>query len=193
MALLLSSIGLYAFGATAVLYLFLKLQRWVSYNATLRRLGCREPPWYPHKDPFLGIDLFMQYMNAFQNGYFLKLNKDQYDIYGKTFKANSFGTTFIKSIDPEVSKAFHSTSFTKFGLQPLRYEVSKNLFGNGIIVVDGPHWQHGRALIRSSFDVVHLANFERLSRHTDRFLSLLPRDGTTVDLLPLFKKLVSLL
>jgi len=157
----------------------------------VRRNGCAEPPAYPHKDPILGLDLFNKYMNAFKAECFLDFNKQIFDTYGKTFKANVLGTTTYRTIDPEVSKAAFATYATKFGLQPLRYPVAKHLWGNGIIVVDGEHWKHGRALMRSSFEVVHLANFDRLRTHVDTFLGLLPRDGTTVDLMPLFQRLVS--
>ncbi|OCL14662.1 cytochrome P450 [Glonium stellatum] len=190
MAIFVTSPVLIATCAVLALWLLHKVWLWFDYRLALKRNGCGEPPRYPHKDPIFGLDLFMQYMNGFKSGDFLDTNKRHYETYGKTFKANLFGTTFIKTIDPEVSKSFHSTSFNKFGLQPLRYEVSKNLFGNGIIVVDGPHWQHGRALIRSSFDIVHIANFEQLGRHVRHFLDLLPRDGSTIDLLPLFKRLI---
>ncbi|KAF2009398.1 cytochrome P450 [Aaosphaeria arxii CBS 175.79] len=145
---------------------------------------------YPHKDPLLGLDFFFKYMSAFKSGTFLDFNKTMYDTYGKTFKANSFGTTLIRTIDPQVSKAVHATYFQNFGLQGLRYETAKHLWGNGIIVVDGPHWQHGRSLIRSSFDIVHIANFARLEKHVQRMMELLPTDGSTIDLMPLFKRLI---
>ena len=64
-------------------------------------------------------------------------------------------------------------------------------WGNGIIVVDGPDWKHGRALIRSSFDIAHVANLGPLRKHVERFMGLLlRRDGGTVNLLPLRKRLV---
>jgi hypothetical protein len=163
----------------------------LSYKETLRRNGCLEPSKYPHKEPFLGLDFFQNFMNAFKGAYLLDFNKSLFDRYGKTFTVNSFGTKVIKTIDPEVSKAVHATFFDNFGLQGLRYNTATHLWGNGIIVVDGSHWKHGRALIRSSFDVVHIANMERLRKHTDVFLDLLPKDGSTVNLAPLFKRLVS--
>ena len=138
----------------------------------------------------MGLDLFSRYMNAFKAGQFLDFNKEMYDKFGKTFQSNRFGTRIIRTIDPEVSKAVHATYASKFGLQPLRYEAAKNLWGNGIIVVDGEHWQHGRAMMRPSFEVVHLANFDRLRKFSEKFLSLLPRDGSSIDLMPLFKRLV---
>jgi cytochrome P450 len=159
-----------------------------SYRATSN--GCAEPPRYPHKDPVLGIDLFSQYMNAFKAENFLDFSKGMFDEFGRTFKANVMGKTTIRSIDPEVSKAVFATYASRFGLEPLRYGVATHLWGNGIIVVDGERWKHARALMRPSFEVVHLANFDRLRKHVDTFLNLLPEDGSTVDLMPLFLRLV---
>jgi cytochrome P450 len=85
-----------------------------------------------------------------------------------------------------------STHFKHFGLQPLRYEGGKGFFGNGLLVTDGAQWKSSRALIRPAFDIAHIANFDRLSGYVERFMSLLPRDGSTLDLFPLFKRLVCL-
>lgn len=175
------------------LFVIIKVLQNVLYKYHVNQNQCTEPPRYPHKDPVFGIDLFLRYMNAFKLGCFLDFSKQMFDRYGKTFKSNVFGTTTYRTIDPEVSKAIHATYASKFGLQPLRYEVAKHIWGNGIIVVDGERWKHGRALIRPSFEVVHLANFDRLSKHVDTFLALLPKDMSTVDLMPLFQRLVCII
>ena len=155
--------------------------------------GCKRPLNYPHKDPVLGLDLFLIYKKAFESGTFLETDRQLYKLYSKTFETNSFGTTLIKTIEPENAKVVYSTSFKNFGLQPLRYNTAENLFGNGIIVVDGPLWAHSRALIRTSFETVHITNINFLSPHVNRFMDLLPRDGSTVDLLPLLKRLVCII
>lgn len=178
------------FVASVLCLVFYRVGGSLLHRYQVRRNGCAEPPAYPHKDPIFGIDLFNKYMTAFKAERFLDFNKEIFDTYGKTFKANVLGVTTYRTIDPEVSKAAFATYATKFGLQPLRYPVAKHLWGNGIIVVDGEHWKHGRALMRSSFEVVHLANFDRLRTHVEVFMGLLPRDGTTVDLMPLFQRLV---
>lgn len=173
-------------------YALWRLSRSIAYKITFRQHSCLEPPRYPHIDPFLGLDYFIKFMNAFKGGYLLDFTQACFKQHGKTFTVNSFGTKVFKTIDPEVSKAVHATHFVDFGLQGLRYDTATHLWGNGIIVVDGPHWKRGRALMKSSFDVVHLANVERLRQHTDTFLELLPSDASTVDLAPLFKRLVSI-
>ena len=176
--------------ALFVLFFIYTVTNVLIYRAKLRRHGCVEPPRYPHKDPILGLDLFAGMMKALKSGRLLDFKKEQFDAYGKTFRGNAIGINAYYTSDPAVSKAVQATYAAKFGLQPLRYEVAKHLWGNGIIVTDGEHWQRGRALIRASFDKVHIANFDRLRKHTKTFLELLPSDTATVDLMPLFKRLV---
>jgi cytochrome P450 len=184
---------LQALGISLVLFVLYQTLQSSLRNYRAARNGCAEPPRYPHKDPVLGLDLFSKYMDAFKAENFLDFNKQMYDTYGRTFKANVMGKTTIRSIDPEVSKAIFATYASRFGLEPLKYGVATHLWGNGIIVVDGGRWKHARVLMRPSFEVVHLANFNRLGRHVDTFMELLPIDGSTVDLMPLFLRLVCLL
>ncbi|KAH7073511.1 cytochrome P450 [Paraphoma chrysanthemicola] len=157
-SLLLLAVLLAFFVSRSVLKHFLYHYR-VSSN------GCARPPKYAHKVPFFGLDLFAKYMNVFKDERFLDFNKQMFHRHGKTFESNVFGARTFRTIESEVSRACFATYAPRFGLQPLRYEVAKHLWGNGIIVVDGEHWKHGRALMRSSFEVVHLANAARFETH----------------------------
>ncbi|GKZ63203.1 hypothetical protein AnigIFM49718_011272 [Aspergillus niger] len=56
----------------------------------------------------------------------------------------------------------------------------------GVLVTDGADWAHSRAITRRSFGRSQLANFEPLEQTLQDLVSLLPRDGGTVDLQPLF-------
>ncbi|KAL8722589.1 MAG: hypothetical protein Q9225_000945 [Loekoesia sp. 1 TL-2023] len=188
---------MYHLGTTTLPIVLFFLGIWIA-NSVRRHLRdsavniqyqCREPPKYPHRDPILGLDLFWKYKTAFDTGRFLLVNTSDFHNIGKTFKAKLLGSTVIKTVNPEISKAVFSTSSANFGVQPLRYATAKDLWGNGIIVVDGSLWSHARALIRPSFDLVHIANLDTLCRHVDLFMTLLPRDGSTIDLLPLLKRL----
>jgi cytochrome P450 len=157
-----------------------------------RREGCKDPPSYNHLDPIWGTDLFIKKMRALGSGTYLETSAATYRLFrSKTFTSNSFGTTIYHTIDPEVVKSYQSVQFKDFGYGPIRYHLAENLWGNGIAVTDGPSWTAARSFIRSSFDVVHTANIQRLEHHVDKFMGLLPWDGGTVDLLPLFKRLVS--
>ena len=149
------------------------------------RSGCKEPRTVP------GVDYAALGRDASKQQRYLDVTGDLFKKYGRTHKIQYSGKTIIRTCDPEVSKAVFSTHFEEFGLQPIRYENAKSFFGNGILITDGEHWKASRALVRPAFDVAHIRNFDRLKRHTDRFIEILPRDGSTIDLLPLLRRLVS--
>ncbi|KAH7125253.1 cytochrome P450 [Dendryphion nanum] len=191
MALLNTAIIFKLLSGLASLWVANKAIRCIYYEVLKHKNGHVDPPKYPHKDPIWGLDLFFKIMSAFQSGHYLTTNSTLFKAFpSKTFKSNSFGTTVYRTYDPEVSKQFQSVHFKDFGIGPLRYHVAENLWGNGIVVSDGQKWADARSFIRSSFDIVHTANIDRLSWHVDRFMELLPRTGETVDLLPLFKRLI---
>lgn len=157
--------------------------RWYTRRALVCKRGCKEPPT-------LAIDLDGIHQKAAKEHKFLEATTQLFREHGRIYKALRSGRTFIRTSDPEVSKAVLSTHFKCFGLQPLRYEGGKGFFGNGLLVTDGAQWKNSRALIRPAFDVSHIANFDRLSGYVERFMDLLTHDGSTIDLFPIFKYLV---
>lgn len=179
---------LLAFSAILVSAKFISQAR---YSLRKRKNGCQSPPSYPHYDPIWGIDLFFKKMGALKSGSYLESNSAVYELFkSKTFVSKSFGSITYQTIDSEVVKNYQSIYFKDFSIEPLRYHLAKNLWGNRIVVADGQRWASARTFIRSSFDVVHTANIARLNHHVEKMMSLIPRDRTTIDLMPLFKRLV---
>jgi cytochrome P450 len=160
-----------------------KVARWLSRRALIRKHQCREPPRLP-------FDLAVINQKAAEEHKLLETTTRLFNEHGKTYKVRRSGRTIIRTCDPDVFKAVLSTQFENFGMQPIRYENGKGFFGNGMLVTDGHQWKHSRALIRPVFDIAHVVNFDRLSTHVGRFVQLLPRDGATIDLYPLLKRLV---
>lgn len=149
------------------------------------KYGAKEPPHF-------NIDLNRINRESTQDHKSLETATKLFWKYGKTYKTKRGGRAMIRTCDPELFKAVLSTHFENFGLQPIRYEGGKSFFGNGMLVTDGPQWKTSRMLIRPTFDVAHIANLGRLGPFVDRFMELLPRDGSTVDLFPLLKRMVRL-
>ncbi|KAL8657480.1 MAG: hypothetical protein Q9226_001874 [Calogaya cf. arnoldii] len=87
-------------------------------------------------------------------------------------------------------EAVYATSFKNFGMEPLRLGVGRPFFGKGILTTDGSFWEHSRALIRPTFSRARFANFSSLEKHVDRLIALIPGDGSTFDLQPLFRRLI---
>ena len=171
--------------------LYRKVARWLHSRDVVRKNGSQNPPSYPHADPIFGIDLFLLYKKAFQDRNFLDLNWRLFEQYGKTFQANRLGVRVIKTMDPNITKYVHATYFDHFGVERIR-SGAEYLWGDGITVVEGEKWATRRRLLKPSFDVVHVANLENrsLGKHIARLMDLIPRDGSTVDLMPLFRRLV---
>ncbi|KAI1817470.1 cytochrome P450 [Poronia punctata] len=169
---------------------FSKIKTWLHNRSMMRRNGCADVPVYPHKDPFFGLDLFLLYKKAFEERDFLGLNQRLFEKYGKTYRAHPLGTPTIKTMNPEITKYVHATFFDHFGVEKIRSGI-EYLWGDGITVVDGDKWAARRKSIKPSFDVAHIANMENrsLASHVDKLMNLLPRDGSTIDLLPLFRRL----
>jgi cytochrome P450 monooxygenase len=171
--------------------LYRKTTTYFRHRSLILQHGCQPPPTYPHRDPIFGLDLFLLYKKAFQERRFLDLTWTLFEKHGKTYQATRMGTRVIKTMDPEITKAVHATYFDNFGVEKIR-SGAEYLSGDGITVVEGQKWATRRKLIKHSFDVVHIANLENrsLDRHVGKLMNLIPRDGSTVDLMPLFRRLV---
>ncbi|KAI1269178.1 cytochrome P450 [Xylariaceae sp. FL1019] len=167
-----------------------KLIAWMHATAIMRKEGCQDLPKYHHKDPFFGLDLFLSYKSAFEKRDFLGFNERLFQQYGKSYMAYPLGTPTIKTMNPEITKYVHATYFEHFGIEKIRTGI-EYLWGDGITIVDGDKWMARRRLIKPSFDVVHISNLENrsLAGHVAKLMELIPRDGSPIDLMPLFMRL----
>ncbi|KAM7215549.1 Cytochrome P450 [Rhypophila decipiens] len=170
--------------------IYSQIRDWLHNKIVARRTGSQDPPKYPHKDPIFGLDLFLLYKKSFQERNFLDLNWHLFKKYGKTFQANRHGVRIVKTMDPNITKYVHATYFDHFGVEKIR-SGAEHLWGDGITVVEGEKWATRRKLIKPAFDVVHISNLENrsLATHVERLMQLIPRDGSAVDLMPLFRRL----
>jgi cytochrome P450 monooxygenase len=175
-----------------VTYHVLNLLRWrYARSRQMKELGCEEPPKYPHKDHVFGLDLFFDNVKALQNRRFLDSIKENFDKYGQTFEALSLGKIGIHTNDPKNLQAVHALHFSDYGVQPIRRAPALPFLGEGVFTMDGPFWERSRALIRPTFTRSNVANLPAFEVHFQKFLKLIPADGSTLDLQPLLHKLVS--
>ena len=152
---------------------------------------CAPPPCYPHKDPFLGLDLFLDTKRNLEKNSLLRGFKDRYDRCGQTHQVKNMGTTEIHTIDPKNLQTVHALNFGHYGVQPIRRDATLPFLGEGVFTMDGQSWEHSRAMIRPSFTRTNITNLDAFKVHFRKFLDLIPRDGATVDLKPLLGRLVS--
>ena len=157
----------------------------------IRAHGCKPVPRYRHKEFVLGTDLYHRRMQALQDGDTFGLNRKLHHTYGKTFEVWDWGQRTIHTCDSANMQAALSANFQDFGVQPLRLHVSGSWLGPGIFTTDGPLWERSRALLKPLFARAQITDFEAFDTHLNRLFDLLPVDGTTVDLQPLFQHFVS--
>ena len=174
-----------------LLYTVQWLERQTMQAVFKRKNGCLEPAKYPHKDPILGLDLFLRMGKAVKAGRMLETCQQLFEQHGSTFEVNSWGTTVINTREPKNIQTVLALAFDNFGVVPVKQKVTGGSFmAQGIFTADGAIWARSRALIRPTFARPQIANFESLELHVNRFLNLLPTDGSTVDLQPIIKRLV---
>ena len=174
----------------AVYYVRAKVLDRISYSRKKREHGCQKAPRYPHKEPFLGLDLLIKDTQEHTKSVYLAEVMRQYAAYSKTHEIRFLNARMIRTMDPKNIQAVLGLNAKDFGLQPLREGLAMPLFGRGINTTDGEAWQHSRSLIKPTFSRAEICNRNSLESHVGRLLDLLPRDGSEFDLQPLLSRLV---
>ena len=155
-----------------------------------RANGCRPPRHYPHRDPILGLDLFLRTGKLFRDNTYLQDLVRRYDELGRTFETNLLGSPSINTIEPENLRTVYVSRFKEWGVEPVRLPAQEPFCGRGFITTDGPAWEHSRALLKPSFDKTNIADLSTLKKGLDMLIAQLPRDGSAVDLQPILFNLV---
>lgn len=178
---------------------FLQLCAWrvlkyVNYTRASNARGCSSIPRYPQKDPILGGDVALSMAKALkENGFLLWLKTLHSNMPSKTFTINFLGTRMIYTIEPENMKAMSAINWRDFGIRPTRHanKACMPFADNGVNTTDGPLWEFSRSLLKPYFLREAYTNVDRLEKHTENLLALIPTDESTFDLQPLLQRWVS--
>jgi cytochrome P450 len=166
------------------------LQTKLRRSSQIKANHCLPPPAYAHKDPFLGVDLFLSNIQNLKNITFLTGLIDRWKKYGTTYSGLTLGNPTIFTVDAQNLQTVHAQNFSHYSVEPLRLAATLPLLGRGVFNTDGPFWEHSRALVRPTFTRANVANLPAFEVNFRKFLALLPKDGRTVDLQPLLNRLV---
>ncbi|KAH6684734.1 cytochrome P450, partial [Halenospora varia] len=177
---------------TVVLFTYIalrNLQARIKSRKWKKKYGCEDPPMFNHKDPLFGLDLYLENVRNVQTLNFLNGWKQRYQKYGHTFKGNFMGRPSIYTVNARNLQSVHALNFEQYGVQQIRRAPTLPFLGEGVFTMDGPFWKHSRALLRPTFTKDNVANLPAFEVHFQKFLKLLPADGSTVDLRPLLYRL----
>ncbi|KAL9633074.1 MAG: hypothetical protein Q9164_004916 [Protoblastenia rupestris] len=94
-----------------------KLIASLRYRNAVRRHGCCSVARYPHKDPFLGYDLYRLIERSRQRNDAVPTLQWLFNTYGngKTFQALTWGVPTVYSADPRIIRAVLKEGFHNFG------------------------------------------------------------------------------
>lgn len=176
---------------TLLLYSCLVTGTHLRHQKVARDHGCKPPPSISQRDPIFGIDIVLQLFRALlknsRNMSIVKLFAE----YGHTFQVRSWRSSMAYTIEPQNLQTIFSTDFASWGVQPIRLFAFEPFVGKGIMCTDGETWKGFRNLIKPTFARTQIADLHltAYAAHVDKFLDLIPRDGSAVDLQPLFGRL----
>ena len=128
-------------------------------------------------------------VRAFRAHEVLDLTVSVFRELGPTFETTMLGRTFRVTIEPENLKHILSLQFKNFSIGKQRIAAFGSLLGEGIFTTEGESWAHSREMLRPNFVRSQVGDLASLQQHVDHLIQAIPRDGSTVDLSPLFFKL----
>lgn len=171
--------------------LYPKWRRNAKIRTLKQRHGCKDPNKYPHKDRIWGSDMVEARRKAKKDGQFFKLYDTQFELYGKTFEEIWRGKPLINTIEPANVQKVAALAHEDYGKDPERLQAQAPFLGPSILSHHGPVWKRARAMVKPIFARAELSDIDHLASYTDRFMELLPNDGSMVDIQPLVRRLVS--
>ena len=110
---------------------------------------------------------------------------------GRTAAAQVDNQTWLYTTNVDNMKTMLATHADAMYVEPLRKGMLQGWVGDGMFGSDGERWKVSRNLFKAMFSRAPVSQLGQWKLHTQQFFANLPRQGTTVDLQPLFKRLVS--
>lgn len=159
------------------------------YRLAARKAGCSTPVRYWHKDPILGFDLFLRRISDMKIGDSVATDRNLLNKYGKTVLTNAWGVKQYVTMDPLNMQTILATQVDKFGSAPMNLPMCKPFLGQGLFTTDGALWKKSRQMINPVFARAQVSELSTFERHLERMIGYIPKDGSTIDMQPLCKRL----
>ena len=153
-----------------------------------RERGC-EPVAKERPNRFWGLDYLYKGTRLSREHTMLEWSHKEHQEYGHgTFGVSFFGRRLLITNEPANIQSMLANDFNSWCLGDNR-KLSMPLLGEGIFSNNGAAWRHSRDLLRPNFNRSQVADVDLFERHVKHLIRAIPRDGTTIDLEPLFFRL----
>ncbi|KAI4150393.1 MAG: hypothetical protein LQ340_004111 [Diploschistes diacapsis] len=176
---------------TTVLYIIYRLYWELSTEAydrhRAKERGC-EPPKV-RRSSFWGLSLIITNAKFLKNHTILENGHKEFERYnGRTLLIRFLGKRILSTNEPDNVQSILATDFNSWSIGVNRKPFIP-LLGEGIFASDGAAWRHSRDLLRPNFNRAQVADVDLFERHIGHLFRVIPHDGSTVDLQPLFFRL----
>ena len=166
------------------------LYHWISVFLKRRRFqqihNCLPAPRISQMERIIGIDRTLENLSCWKKGRLLKLHQTRYNTVGYTFTGTIGFNPTIFTIEPENIKAVFADKFNDFDVGWQRLRTLAPSVGEVLFTSDGDVWRHQRALVRPAFNRRQISDCNFFESDIDDLISHIPRDGSTIDMAPLF-------
>ena len=178
-----------AFGVVVLGVIFAYSQSLIRPATASEKYGL--PPIRPTYDPLLGLGYKVTDIMSMARARSLPEGQALHKRLGHTYCERSvFGMTVKTACEKNIHSIFGSDSKI-WGVGPARYEGFRPFCGAGLLSTDGSTWERSRRLLKPFFQKSAISNLDNFETLVGDFIQHLPDDGSTIDLEPLFSKLVS--
>lgn len=106
-----------------------------------------------------------------------------------TYQVKTVNDHVINTMDPLNHQAIATN--TDDSVRHVRRAAFPWAGDNNLLTQEGKVWRKTRDMVDPLFARAELKDLEYFGKFVDRFIGLIPRDGSTVDLQPLIRKMVS--
>ncbi|CAK37996.1 uncharacterized protein An03g00180 [Aspergillus niger] len=150
--------------------------------------GCQSAPKGGRRSLPFGVDNLAILWRATRENRVLETVDSDFRSSGRTTMVQRhLNRRMVMTCEPENIRTILSFKSDDYSVES-RNQAFGPLVSTGILVSDGDNWAHSRGVMRRNFARSQLANFEPLEQTLQDLVSLLPRDGGTVNLQPLFSR-----
>lgn len=164
----------------------LLLTRW-RRRRIIKKAGCQPIVKYPAREPF-GKDYDREQRQAILDGRLNDFARERYEKCGSTtYSLQTLEEHVIHSMEPLNHQAL-ATRLDDWVKEDRR--AAQGFFGVGILQQNGAAWRRTRDMVNPLFKRAELSDIGHFKVFVDRWMHLLPRDGSEFDAQPLIRKLV---
>jgi hypothetical protein len=179
----ISSYLLLAGLAAATIQINLSLANNYRFQSRARRLGCGDVAVYPHKDPILGLDTFLEAIRALKSHRLLDIYASRFAKCGPTYYTIALGRWMLMTDESENVKTVMGPKMEDWPIDgPRRLAPLLVLGPNSIFTSNGEAWHRARAMLKPSFVRDQVADLRCFDRHIRNMLAAIPEDGAMFDM-----------